>query len=187
MCSCNIKPNHKSTILCKGLPHLAKAFFYKNIYIPIFICITTQIFARTLPESCKQNIARVQNCPDVTILNCLLCLCQLSFCLFVFSSICLFLYFCLFCLFVSLSLCLFVFLSFLSFRLFCLFCLFVFFCLCLFVFLSGHHSDQMSGGSWVSKVIICVEISKVAVTQSLTKVRYRAARAAKDWDSTFFH
>ena len=45
-----------------------------------------------------KNIARVRNCPDVTILNCLLGLCQLSFCLFVFSSLCLVLYFCLFCL-----------------------------------------------------------------------------------------
>ena len=35
-----------------------------------------------------KNIARVRNCPDVTILNCLLGLCQLSFGLFVFSSLC---------------------------------------------------------------------------------------------------
>ena len=32
--------------------------------------------------------------------------------------------------------------------------------LCLFVFLSGHRSDQMSEGSQISKVTICVEIPK---------------------------
>ena len=36
-----------------------------------------------------KNIARVRNCPDVTILNSLLALCLLSFCLFVFLSFCL--------------------------------------------------------------------------------------------------
>ena len=52
--------------------------------------------------------------------------------------------------------------------------------LCLFIFLSRHHSDQMSEGSKVSKVTLCVEILKWRwVTESLTKVRYRAARAAK--------
>ena len=49
-----------------------------------------------------------------------------------------------FCLFVFLSFCLFVFLS------FCLFC--------LFVFLSGHYSDQMTEGSQVLKVTLCVKI-----------------------------
>ena len=64
------------------------------------------------------NIARVQNCPDVTILNSLFGLCLLSFCVFVFF--------------------LFGFLS---------FCLFVSLFFCLFVFLSGHHADQRSEGS----------------------------------------
>ena len=62
---------------------------------------------------------------------------SLSFYLFIFLS---------FCLFVFLSFCLFDFLS---------FCLFVF-----FVFLSGNHADQMSEGSEVSKVTLCVKILK---------------------------
>ena len=43
------------------------------------------------------------------------------------------------------------------------FCIFVFlwFCLflsfCFFAFLSFYHSDQMSGGSQVSKVTLCVQ------------------------------
>jgi len=46
------------------------------------------------------------------------------------------------------------------------FCLFVFLSFCLFVFLSRHHSDQMSEGSEVSKVTLCVEILKwQSVTQ----------------------
>ena len=63
-----------------------------------------------------ENIARVRNRPDVTILNSLF------------------------------GLCIFVFFVFLSF--------------CPFVFLSGHHADQMSGGSQVSKVTLYVEIQK---------------------------
>ena len=71
-----------------------------------------------------------------------------------------------------LSFCLFVFLS---------FCLFVFLSFCLYVFLSRHHSDEMSEGLEVSKVTICVKILKWhPVIDSLTKVRYRAARAAKN-------
>ena len=86
-----------------------------------------------------KNIARVQNCPDVTILNSLFVLCffvSLSFCLFVFLSL---------CLFVFLSLC---------------FCPLVFLSFCIFVFLCRHHADQVSEGSQVSKVTICVEIPK---------------------------
>ena len=52
---------------------------------------------------------------------------------------------------------------------FCIFGLF-------FVILSRYHADQMSEGSQVSKVLN----SKVAVTHWLTKVRYRAARAAEN-------
>ena len=75
----------------------------------------------------------------------------LSFCLSVFLS---------FCLFFFLSFCLFVFLS---------FCLFVFLPFCLFVFLSWHHSDQMSEGSQVLKVTLCVKILKwQSMTHSLT-------------------
>ena len=53
-----------------------------------------------------------------------------------------------------------------------------------FSYLSAHHSDQMSEGSQVSKVTLCVKILKWrslthSLTHSLTKVRYRAARAAK--------
>ena len=50
-----------------------------------------------------------------------------------------------------------------------------------------HHSDQMSEGSQVSKVALCVKILKwhslthqSLTHQSLTEVRYRAARAAKN-------
>ena len=53
----------------------------------------------------KENIARVQNCPDVTIFNSLFGLCHLSFCLFLFIFLS-------FCLFVFLSFWLFVFLYF---------------------------------------------------------------------------
>ena len=47
----------------------------------------------------------------------------------------------------------------------CLFCVFVFLCFvflsfCCFVFLSGYHCDQMSEGSEVSKVTLCVKILK---------------------------
>ena len=49
----------------------------------------------------KKNIARVQNCPDVTILNTLSGLCLLYFCLFFFLSFCLFV-FSSFCLFIAL-------------------------------------------------------------------------------------
>ena len=120
----------------------------------------------------------------------------LSFCFLFFPvllSVCLFLSLCLFVFFVSLS--------FLSFSLFvCLsfFCLFVFlyFCLygflsfcpflfCLSAFSSERHSDQMSEGFQVSKVTHSVEILKWHwITDSLTKVRYRAARAA---DKTKFY
>ena len=63
---------------------------------------------------------------------------------------------------------------------------FVFFCLFVFfVFLSTHHSDQMCEGSEVSKVTLYVKILKWHspsqwVSEWVTKVRYRAARAAKD-------
>ena len=36
----------------------------------------------------------------------------------------------------------------------------LFFHFCLFVFSSRHHSDQMSKGAQVSKVILCVKILK---------------------------
>ena len=52
----------------------------------------------------KENIARVQNCPDVTIFNSLFGLCQLSFCLFclfVFFILFIFVFFCLFSVFLS--------------------------------------------------------------------------------------
>ena len=46
-------------------------------------------------------------------------------------------------------------------------------------FLSRRHSDQMSEGSQVSRVTLYVQILKWRwLTDSLTKVRYRAARAA---------
>ena len=53
----------------------------------------------------------------------------------------------------------FVFLSFCFFD-FLYFCIFVFLSLCLSVILSRHHSDEMSDGSQVSKVTLCVEILK---------------------------
>ena len=61
------------------------------------------------------------------------------------------------------------------------FCPFVSF---LFVILSIHHAVQMSEGSQVWKVTLCVEILKWrslthSKTHWLTKVSYRAARAAK--------
>ena len=100
-------------------------------------------------EEDAKNIARVRNCPDIAILNS-----RFGLCLFVFLSFCLF------------------FVFFLSF--------FVFLFLHLFFFLSRHHFDPMSEGSDVSKVTLCVETLKwQSVTESVTKVRYRAARAAK--------
>ena len=101
----------------------------------------------------------MRNCPDVARLSSLFNLRLLYFCLFVILS---------FYLFVFLSFYLFVFLSF-----------------CLFVFSSWQHSDQMSEGFQVSKVSLCVKILKWQslthwVSESLTKVRYRAARAAKN-------
>ena len=45
-----------------------------------------------------------------------------------------------------------------------------------------NHFDQMSEGSQVSKVTLCVEILKwQSPTTTKTKVRYRAARAAKNY------
>ena len=85
-----------------------------------------------------QNIARVQKCPDITILYSLF-----GLCLFICSSFCpFFLFFCLFS------------------------CPFVFLPFYLFVFLFRNYSDQMSEGSWVSKVTLCVKILK---WQSLTR------------------
>ena len=50
----------------------------------------------------------------------------------------------------------------------------------------------MSEGSEVSKVTLCVKILKWqslthSVTHSVTKVRYRAARAAKNWNPVVPH
>ena len=105
----------------------------------------------------------------------------LSFCLFDLLTFCLFVFLSL-CLFVILSFYLVVFLSFWAFFSFSLlvmlsFChvVFLYFCLFvfltsynfaflsflyffLFVFLSRHHADQMSEGSEVSKVTLCVVI-----------------------------
>ena len=67
-----------------------------------------------------KNIARVQNCPDVTISNSLLGLCFLSFCLFIFLSF-FRIFFVSFRLFVLLYFCYFV------------FCIFIFVSFCLFV------------------------------------------------------
>ena len=61
-----------------------------------------------------------------------------------------------------------VFLCFCVFVFLC-FCLFVFLSFCLMVFLSGHHADQISEGSEVSKVTLCVKILKWRwVSQSVT-------------------
>ena len=87
---------------------------------------------------------------------------KLSFCsfgLFLFLSCCVFVFlsFSNFCLFAFLSFCIFVLLPFLS------FCHVVFLSLCnfwIFVFLSRHHADQMSEGSQISKVTLCVKIQK---------------------------
>ena len=81
-----------------------------------------------------------------------------DFVFFVFLFFCLsvFFVFLVFCLFAFLSFCLFVFLS---------FCLFIFLSFCLFVFLSIFVSKFLSGSD--------------SLTDWLTKVRYRAARAAK--------
>ena len=90
-------------------------------------------FERIIRE--LKNIARVRNCPDVAILSSLF-----GLRLFDFLTFCLVLFFP-FCLFFTI-------------------CLFVFFPFCLFVFLSWQHSDQMSEGSQVSKVTLCVKILK---------------------------
>ena len=84
---------------------------------------------------CIKNIARVRNCTDVTILNYLFGLCLLSFSLYVF-----------------LSFCLFVFMSF--------FCLFVFYVFLSFSFFVDLSADQVSEGSQVSNVTLCVKIQK---------------------------
>ena len=99
----------------------------------------------------------------------------------------------------SLCLCVFVsFLSFLSFSLCVFLCLFVFasLCLCVFIvflsfwsfwsfwsfFVFFYHVNQMCEGSQVSKVTLCV---KIQMSEWVTKVRYRAARAAKNTLWTF--
>ena len=89
------------------------------------------------------------------------------FLVFVFSSNYLLIFLSVY-LFVFLSFCLFVFLS------FCLFCLFSF---CLF-FLTSLRSNVWRVSSFKSHYLC--QNSKVAVTHWLTKVRYRAARAAKN-------
>ena len=102
----------------------------------------------------KKNIARVRNCPDITILN------SLSGLLVVFSNG-LFVVFLSLCLFVFLSFCFFVFLS---------FCPFVFLSFVFLSFLSRHHPDQMSEGSQVSKVTLCVKILKwQSVSESVSQ------------------
>ena len=80
-----------------------------------------------------KNIARVQNCPDVAILNSRFGLCPLYFCLAFFFLL---FFFDLFLFFVSLSFCLAFFFSFLSLS------FWIFLSFCLFVFLSRHHSDH---------------------------------------------
>ena len=103
--------------------------------------------ANSLTRKEEENIARVRNCPDVTILSSHFGLCLLSFCLFTFLSFChfVFLSFCflLCCLFVILSFCLFDILY---------FCLFVFLSFCLFVFLSFCLFVWTSWRSNVSRV-----------------------------------
>ena len=66
---------------------------------------------KNTPEtSCLKNIARVRNCPDVTILNSLFGLCLSVFLSFFFLPFRLFVFFCkfFFCLFVFLSFCFFL-------------------------------------------------------------------------------
>ena len=91
----------------------------------------------------RQNIAKVRKCPNITIVN------SLSGCLSFF-----FFFFCN---------------SFvISYYEFCSF-VFLFFCIFLCAFLSGHQSDQMSEGSQVWKVTLCVKILKWrSVSQSVT-------------------
>ena len=94
------------------------------------------------------------------------------FCLFVFMS---------FCIFVFMSFCTFVFFSFFLFLF--LSCLFVFLLLVFLSFycLSFCFLSDMSEGSQVSKVTLCVKIQKWQwVSEWVTKARYRAARAAKN-------
>ena len=103
------------------------------------------------PSSTKKNIARVWN---GAILNSLV-----GLFLFVYLS------FCIFCLSVFLSFCFFVFLS---------FCLFVF--LFFFLFVQTSLWPNVWRVSSVKSHSLC-QNSKVALSDSLTKVRYRAARA----------
>ena len=94
----------------------------------------------------------------------------LFYCLFIFLS---------FWLFVFLSFYLFIVLFFLSFFVFLSCCLFVMLSFCLFVLL--YFCPDMSEGCQVSKVTLCVKVLKWRLpSQSVTKVRYRAARAAKN-------
>lgn len=76
--------------------------------------------------------------------------------------------------FVLMSFCHFVFWA------FCNSCLIIFLSFLFFEFLSRNHSDQMSEGPQVLKVTIFVQILKWrSLSESVTKVRYRAARASK--------
>ena len=94
-------------VICCG-----HVMIFKWIYIGDFCCGRagkSKVLLEILADlKVMENIARVRNCPEVTILNSL------------FGS-----------------------------------CFFVF-----FVFLSRHHSNQISEGSQVSKVTLCVKIQK---------------------------
>ena len=107
-----------------------------------------------------------RNCPDVTILNSLVCLCFCCLLLVFFVVVS----FVPFVSFLSLFFAIFVFF-------FLVFLSFVFLSFCLFVFLSGHHCDHVCEGSQVSNVTLCVKIQtwhwvSDSLTHSLIKVRY---------------
>ena len=106
----------------------------------IFLSLTQYQIENFAHKVRVKNIARGRNCPDVTILDSLLGLCRLSFFLnrFVFLPF---------------------FFVFLSFLFLCFLFLFIL-SFCLFALLSRHHVDQMSEGSEVSKVALCVKILK---------------------------
>ena len=95
----------------------------------------------------------MRNCPDIN--NTKLSSWSLSLFLFAFFCPFVFLFFCFFLSFCLLSFCLFLFAFFVLLSFF-----FWFFSFFLIVFLSRHHADQISEGSQVSQVTLCVKIQK---------------------------
>ena len=126
-------------LLVSAVPSLTPCSWKIKFRNQILIRIRLQLAIDQAVER-SENIARVRNCPDVTLLNSLFGLFILSFCDLDFLCFCHFviLPFSSFCLFVFLSFCHFDFPSY-CLLVFLLLCLFVFLSFCLRVFLSFCH------------------------------------------------